>query len=212
PTLVPTPAPTVLPTIAQTIGPTPLPTFSYATHCEQPYRWSNESDVPCVDLVTVQDKESGVGAFYDEEGCGPEASNTSVVGCAFGGVGNCRLCVFNRGLYSAVLLDGEEVPFVDCPCCVPDVYEMGGDIDCDFAHSAAPIPALDPTPSPAEVLNPSVTAAPLSPGERSRLNETTPAPTISMEPCEIGAGGDITANATLCVDIASSLDQENGIG
>lgn len=35
---------------------------------------------------------------------------------------------------------------------------------------------------------------------------------IPMEPCEIGAGGDTTGNSTVCVDVASSVDWENGIG
>ena len=38
-----------------------------------------------VELATPQDRQSGVGVFYDEEGCGPEAESTSVVGCAFQG-------------------------------------------------------------------------------------------------------------------------------
>lgn len=38
-----------------------------------------------VELTTEQDRENGVGAFYDEEGCGPQAESTSVVGCSFGG-------------------------------------------------------------------------------------------------------------------------------
>lgn len=37
------------------------------------------------ELASPLDRESGVGVFYDEEGCGPEANSTSVVGCAFQG-------------------------------------------------------------------------------------------------------------------------------
>lgn len=33
-----------------------------------------------------------------------------------------------------------------------------------------------------------------------------------MEPCERGAGGAMGVNETLCVDLTSPLDRENGIG
>ena len=40
-----------------------------------------------------------------------------------------------------------QVPYVDCPCCVPDTYAKGGDIDCDFQYSASPISVpLNSTP------------------------------------------------------------------
>lgn len=38
-----------------------------------------------VELPTGQDRESGVGAFYDEEGCALEQQSRSVVGCNLGG-------------------------------------------------------------------------------------------------------------------------------
>ncbi|CAM9276523.1 unnamed protein product [Ectocarpus sp. 12 AP-2014] len=203
PTEQPTVVQTSPPTVAPTLVPTAAPTASPTAPCERPYTWSNESDVPCVDMVTAVDKASGAGAFYDEEGCGPEAESTSVVGCAHGGVGNCRLCVFNRGLFSETILGGEEVPFVDCPCCVPDTYEMGGDIECEFAYSSPPVSA----PTPMSVEGSVSTPAP-APGEWD--TNSTLAPTIPMEPCETRAGGN--SSALLCVDIASAVDWENGIG
>ncbi len=48
-------------------------------------------------------------------------------------------------------LAASQVPFINCPCCVPELYEVGGDIDCDFTNPALPIPEPDPTPSPTKV-------------------------------------------------------------
>ncbi|CBN74084.1 hypothetical protein Esi_0012_0167 [Ectocarpus siliculosus] len=203
PTEQPIVAQTSPPTVAPTLVPTAAPTASPTAPCERPYTWSNESEIPCVDMVTAVDKASGAGAFYDEEGCGPDAESISVVGCAHGGVGNCRLCVFNRGLFSETILGGEEVPFVDCPCCVPDTYEMGGDIDCEFAYSSPPVSA----PTPVSVEGNASTPAP-APGEGD--TNSTLAPTIPMEPCETSAGGN--SSALLCVDIASAVDWDDGIG
>lgn len=70
-------------------------------------------------------------------------------------------------------ISNPQVPFVDCPCCVPDTYEMGGDIDCDFLYSAPPIAAPLATPSPSEApaaevtTAPDATTAPLAAGERA---------------------------------------------
>ncbi|CAM9746779.1 unnamed protein product, partial [Ectocarpus fasciculatus] len=194
PTSPPTVAPTLVPTAAPTTSPTAAPTTSPTAFCERPYKSSNESDIPCVEMVTDGDKERGVGASYDEEGC---EQISSVVGCHHGNVSNCRLCVFNRGLYSTI--QGYEAPFVDCPCCVPDTYEMGGDIDCEFEYSSPPLP----TPAPVPVEGDTSTPEPAQ-GERDTDS------TIPMEPCETGAGGD--SSASLCVDIASTEDLEDGIG
>ncbi|CAN0444024.1 unnamed protein product [Ectocarpus sp. 12 AP-2014] len=180
-------------------------------------------------MATDQDRANGVGAFYDELGCAGAQSGTGFVGCSLGDVPNCRLCVFHRALYSQTVLNGEEVPFVDCPCCVPEVYGVGGDIDCDFVASAPPIPVPAATPSPtmapqaAPTMVPGVTSAPLVEGEASvgvatlaPVMAVTPAPTaapaIAMEPCEVGAAGDTTGDSTLCVDISSPTDLANGIG
>lgn len=40
---------------------------------------------------------------------------------------------------------------MDCPCCVPELYEMGGDINCNFTSPAVPVPEPALTPSPTEV-------------------------------------------------------------
>lgn len=54
-----------------------------------------------------------------------------------------------------------QVPFVDCPCCVPELFEMGGDIDCDFKVSAAPIPTpVDESAPTAAPVTKSPTIAP----------------------------------------------------
>ncbi|CAN0464729.1 unnamed protein product, partial [Ascophyllum nodosum] len=126
------------------------PTFSFASFCDRPYASTNESDVPCVELVSFQDIQAGGGAFYDEIGCAGQESGRSSVGCDFQGVTRCRVCVFNRALYSIAILGGNEVPYVDCPCCVADTYGMGGDIECDFQYSAPPSrpPTLPPTEAP----------------------------------------------------------------
>ncbi|CAN0311324.1 unnamed protein product, partial [Pylaiella littoralis] len=226
--LAPTPAPTVIttaPTAAPTPAPTAPPTFSSTSYCERPHTGSNEgsSGLPCVELTTLQDRENGVGAFYDEEDCG---QNASVVGCFFGGVDNCRVCVYNRKLYSDNILDGEDVPFVDCPCCVPDVYEKGGDIDCIFTHSTAPISGPIPSSSTNEVMLslivPLTVIVPSSSSSSSLLSlfvvvvvvvvVVVCGVVIETEPCETGAGGDTSGEEMVCVDIASSIDRDNGIG
>ena len=38
-----------------------------------------------VELVSVEDREAGGGAFYDEEGCAGQAIGNSTVGCDFQG-------------------------------------------------------------------------------------------------------------------------------
>lgn len=73
-----------------------------------------------------------------------------------------------------------QVPFVDCPCCVPELFEMGGDIDCDFKVSAAPIPTPVDEPAP--------TAAPV-----------TKSPTIA--PDDSGGNNGNNGNRNVPVDV-----------
>lgn len=69
---------------------------------------------------------------------------------------------------------------MDCPCCVPDLFEMGGDIDCEFEYSASPIasPLLTPAPTAPPTLSPSqgpVTGPSANSSSRTVVDET-PAP------------------------------------
>ncbi|CAM9211056.1 unnamed protein product [Choristocarpus tenellus] len=174
--------PTAAPTPTPTLSPTPEPTPSeFDIFCRDPI------GDPCVGRLTDLDKVYGGGVYHDLE-C--NSTTGSVVGCDHGGFPLCRLCVFNRELYSEKVLGGADVPYVDCPCCVPEVYGLQGDIDCDWEDTPAPVQS-----GTTATLAPGSTAPPTSEFE------------ISMEGCEKGQ-----TNGTLCVDLASTIDLERGIG
>ena len=77
-----------------------------------------------------------------------------------------------------------QVPYVDCPCCVPDTYAKGGDIDCDFQYSASPFSVpLNSTPpavtEPPPTLLPTEASTPTtgsSSGDSDRGKHDSPHP------------------------------------
>ncbi|CAM9592847.1 unnamed protein product, partial [Discosporangium mesarthrocarpum] len=145
--------------------------------------------------VTDQDRLHGAGAFYDLS-C--NSTGGSEVGCDYAGFLLCRLCVFNRDLYSRNILGGDKVPYIDCPCCVPEVYGKQGDINCDFEDTPSPTPAPG-----GPVSNPSSPPFTLPPG--STLAPTGP-DFIRTAECENGPG------TIACTEQANPTARLNGVG
>eukprot|EP00752_Nemacystus_decipiens_P004637 g4231.t1 len=145
-----TPAPTGSSRSAGTLAPGGMEDVE-GRECELP-----EGD-SCTSVTAVANINQGIGSFYDPACAAASSSEGGELpeGCQSNT--SCRACLFNTPRWEAKN-PGEDLPaFVDCPCCVLDVYPEDA---ASYEDGLQCEPAPTPTPSTASPVNDTDTGLP----------------------------------------------------